>query len=64
MIFADREAQPDLSQEERDILKLVVRELAEKIMRKCDKNSDDGLQHREARDFLKDLLRDSGIQAF
>jgi FixJ family two-component response regulator len=43
MIFADSEAQPDLSQEERDILKLVVRELAEKIIRKCDKNSDDGL---------------------
>ena len=64
MIFADSEAQPDLSQEERDILKLVVRELAEKIIRKCDNNSDDGLQNREAHDFLKDLLRDSGIQAY
>jgi hypothetical protein len=64
MIFADNEAQPDLSQEERDILKLVVRELAENIIRKCDKNSDDGLQNREAHDFLKDLLRDSGIQAY
>ena len=70
MIFADsggeahQQHSDDLSQEERDILKLVVRELAEKIIRKCDKNSDDGLQNREARGFLKDLLRDSGIQAF
>ena len=56
MIFSDTEAhQSDISQEERDILKQAVRELAEKIMRKCDKNSDDGLQNREAHDFLKDF---------
>ena len=65
MIFSDTEAhQSDISQEERDILNQAVRELAEKIIRKCDKNSDDSLQNREAHDFLKDMLRDSGIQAY
>ena len=63
MIFSESEAHhSDISQEERDILKQAVRELAEKIMRKCDKNSDDGLQNREAHDFLKDMLETRGYR--
>jgi hypothetical protein len=56
--------EPDLAEDEREILKQAVKELAQKIMKKCDRNSDDGLQKKEAQDFLKDLLRDSGILAF
>jgi hypothetical protein len=33
----------DLSSEERQILKHAVRDLAEKIIRRCDKNRDDEL---------------------